>query len=633
MCGINGFLNYSGVTISDHRALIRRMNTSIEHRGPDDCGIWERPDGIVTLGHQRLSIQDLSSAGRQPMHSPRGATIVFNGEIYNFKSLKRSVHTNTFATDTDTEVLLHLYDSYGRDMLKLLNGMFAFAIWDPAKREMFLARDRIGIKPLYYSFQGGVFSFSSEIKALLTLPWVRAELDEEAFYHFLTYNKVLPPGTMFKNIFKLHPGHCMVVQQNGEMQYEAYWDISRTNYDNADEETLQQRLLDKLQLSVNRRLISDVPVGAFLSGGVDSSAILALMRAQTTKPVTTYAVGFKDAPGYSELHHARRVAKQFGTHHREIIVGPEDIRNFLPSIVDIFDEPLADATAIPIHFLARCANEDGNKVILTGDGADELFCGYRSWALYAKLYPFYRAYVKLPAYLKKVVANAYGIIDTSSPNYEMLHRAVDRREFFWGGARGIKESVKASYLGATFLQRTFSMDSYGVIERCRQQFERLPTDGRENTDVDWMCFLGIKNLVPNVYLYRADRLGMANSVEIRVPFLDHELVNYALSIPGRFKVSGGEPKSILKKALEPLLPADVLYRKKKGFCVPLREWAGEIMLDYLDERANAFCSRTGLLDAKQIQQQMDSARAGSKNHTSALWNIYFLINWFERWLG
>ncbi len=632
MCGINGLLSTTGAPLSEAAGVVEQMNQALCHRGPDDAGVWHDARRRLYLGHRRLSILDLSSAGHQPMLSERGPAIVFNGEVYNFQELKAELNGQPFFSETDTEVLLYLYERDGKRFLDRLNGMFALALWDPQKDELLLARDRIGIKPLYYTHQQGVFAFSSEIKALLKLPWVRAELDEEALYHFLTFSKVMPPRTMFKNIYKLRPGHAMTVGREGIKACEPFWEVTYTNYDAWSEDELEARLLRELRRSVEYRMISDVPVGAFLSGGVDSSAIVALMSERTDKQIKTYSIGFEDAPGYDELEHARAVARRFGTDHHERIVTPEDIRAFLPRVVEIYDEPLADATSIPIYFISQLARENGTIVVLTGDGADEAFGGYRGWMRYVRWYPHFRRFARAPAPLKRLAAKAYGAVDQSSPAYEMLSRAAQGQEFFWGGAKGFKESVKGGFLSDAYARRMEGVSSYAEMLYFKRLFEAAPKHGRPMHDVDWMCFLGLKSIVPDFYLYRADRLGMAHSIELRVPFLDHDLVNYALSLPGRLKVAGGEPKAILKKSLEQVLPREVLYRRKQGFCVPLEEWAGDIMIDYLEAHVPAFCRETGLFDEEAMLRQVRAFKSGNTNHTTPLWNMYFLTAWFEKWL-
>ena len=369
------------------KEYLLRMNQAIKHRGPDDQGSYFNIEQGVALGHLRLSIIDLSVAGHQPMIDDAGNCIVFNGEIYNYQSLKKEFATDKFHSDSDTEVLLKLYRKEGPAALTKLNGMFAFAYYDVQNNTLQLVRDRAGKKPLYYSMMGGVFSFSSEIKALLELPWIKKELDEEALYHFLTYNHVDAPKTFFKNIFKLGAGERMTVSQRGIEEIEKYYHINYSNLTNWTEKELSDKLIKELRNSVDLRMVSDVPVGAFLSGGVDSSAVVALMREKSNGIIKTFSVGFEGQPDYDERKYAQQIAKQFNTEHFEKFVGKEDIAEFLPSVVNIFDEPMADATCIPIYFISELARQNNTIVVQTGDGADELLGGYNSWRKYEEIYP------------------------------------------------------------------------------------------------------------------------------------------------------------------------------------------------------------------------------------------------------
>ncbi|MEO8087916.1 MAG: asparagine synthase (glutamine-hydrolyzing) [Bacteroidota bacterium] len=630
MCGINGIFNYSGVSLKDEQSLMDAMNRCIAHRGPDDSGTWNDAERKLFLGHQRLSIIDLSAQGHQPMISDPGNVIVFNGEIYNYNEIRSLAGNHKYKSTSDTEVMLNLYEKYGEQCLQFFNGMFAFALWDPKKEELFLAKDRAGKKPLYYTTQGGVFAFSSEIKSLLTLPWIRPELDEKAFYHFLTFNQLAPPMTMFKNIFKVHPGYKMIVGKNGIEKYEQYWEVDYTDLSNDSLESLAHKTLEALEKSVRYRMVSDVPVGAFLSGGVDSSALVALMSRQSTAPVKTYSIGFENQPDYDELEYARKISKQFKTEHYEKTVTAIEICDFVPKIVDIFDEPLADSTCIPLYFLSEKAREQGTIVVLTGDGSDEIFAGYRSYSRYLNSYSLYHTYSNLPSPVKKIIAAGYQLFDGTSPKSEMLNRAAHNQEFFWGAARSFKESIKRNFLSESFLLRSSGWNSYEVIAAYRKMFEAIPKENKE--DIDWMCYLGFKMNDTNRYLYRSDKLGMAHSIETRAPFMDYELVNFALSIPGKYKMMNGEPKFILKKSLESLLPRDILYRKKMGFSVPLREWAGGMMTDYVETNLHEFCSNTNLFNEEGLKRLVKYIRSGNKNSTNDLWTIYFLMAWFKKWM-
>lgn len=632
MCGINGFYNYADRSIDSQDQLIQLMNKELVHRGPDDMGQWHNDRRAITLGHRRLSILDLSPRGHQPMHGREGATIVFNGEIYNFRDLKKQFDPDSFNSESDTEVMLRLYEKKGLSFLNDLNGMFAFGLWDESEGKLMLARDRVGIKPLYYSMLGGVFSFSSEIRSLLKLPWINAAMDERSLYYYLTFNKVSHPDTMFEGIKKFHPGYRMVVGSGGIERYEPYWDVEYTDYSQYTDDDLQSAIYGTLRTAVQRRMVSDVPVGAFLSGGVDSSAVVGLMSEFTSNPVKTYSIGFEDAPGYDELAYASAVSRQFGTDHHEKIVTRNDIVDFLPQVVDIFDEPLADATSIPIYFISELARENGSIVVLTGDGADEEFLGYRGWQSYLKWSPYYRVLQSMPGIVSRCAASISGMANANSTLHEILSRAANGQELFWGGAGAIKESAKHALLSEKYLERMCTTDIHSGIEKLRGQFDSLNRGHGKNSIADWMSYVGIKEIMPNYYLYRADRLGMAHSIELRVPFLDHEVVNLALSIPGDRKLPGGEPKGILKKSLEGLLTKETLYRKKAGFCVPLDLWLGDIVADSVETQMVNFCQDTGLLDVKGVKALIKRYRRGGANTTHSLWNIFFLMNWHRRWI-
>ena len=631
MCGISGFFNFSGLSLSGIDELILKMSDALKHRGADDEGIWYDQSCGIALGHRRLSIIDLSPRGHQPMISHKGTVIVYNGEIYNHIDLRKNLQDQQFTSESDTETLIYLYEKYQERCLHKINGMFTFAVWDDKKKQLFLARDRIGIKPLYYTTLGGVFSFASEIKALLQLPWVNAVLDEKALYDFLTFNKLSPPQTLFKDIHKMHPGYLMTVNQRGIHTYEKYWEPRYSDLDDADEDEVQEFILTEFEKSVSRRLLADVPLGAFLSGGVDSSAVVAMMRKHSQGSIRTFSIGFAGAPDYDELVYARKISKKFNTDHIERTVTPQDIIDFLPKIVEIFDEPLADATSIPIYFISQLARENDTKVVLTGDGSDELFLGYRNWMRYTRLYPHFRRFSKLPKKLQLAVTKIYDLVGKDNAKKEIFNRSLLNQEFFWGGAGGFKESAKREFLSPDFIHRLQGHTSYDRVREFRKMFDNIPRNGRIFSDADWMSYVGVMDIIPNYYLYRADRLGMANSIELRVPFLDHEFVNLALSIPGVMKQQYDVPKYILKKSFEKILDKETLYRKKQGFCVPLHEWANEIMVAYLMRHSKKFCNDTGIFKNDSLQALVENYRAAGNNSVFMLWNLYFLISWFKKW--
>lgn len=503
--------------------------------------------------------------------------------------------------------------------------MFAFAIWDPVRQGLFLARDRIGNKPLYYTTQNDVFAFSSELRPLLTLPWVSNTLDEKALYYFLTFGFAPPPQTMFKGILKLEQGHQLWVDTKESVAApKRYWSVQMEDLPDSETE-IGSRLLESIHRSVDLRMVADVPVGLFLSGGVDSSALAAFMRDRTDQPIHSFSISFADQPDYDEADAARATAKRYGFVHHERVVTPEDMRQMIGSIVDVFDEPLADPTCVPIYFLSEMAKEKGIKVVLTGDGPDELLLGYRNWQKYQRLYPHYRRLLKLPRAIRKLTY-AIGRTGVAGPQMlEILHRAASGQELFWGNAPSFKESVKQSLLSYDFAKRSEDWDCHDVIASLRQEYDTTATSANAS-DANWMSYLGLRFVIPNFYLHRADRLGMTHSIELRTPYLDHNFVNTCLSTPDKWKVCNGIPKYILKKILEPTLPNETLYAQKKGFCVPLKEWGSEMMSEFLRERLPGFCADTGLFNEKALQSEID---AGDMTN---LWNIYFIVNWLDRWI-
>lgn len=632
MCGINGIISIGGTLPVNADTLIRNMNKAISHRGPDDDGVYVDPHQKFAFGQQRLSIIDLSSEGHQPMVDAAGNVIVFNGEIYNYKELKKDIKNYAFRSESDTEVLMHLYGEKGHSTLDALNGMFAFCYFNKSKGKYFIARDRAGKKPFYYTVSNGLFAFSSEIKALLTLPWVKAGPDADSVYNFLTFNQLDAPQTMFRNISKLAPAECLILDEKGISEQRNYWEVRYSDLSSQSESSLSDDVFHELEKAVRYRMVADVPVGAFLSGGVDSSAVVALMRQCTSGSIKTYSVGFEGQPDYDERIYAQQISKMFKTDHFEKTVGPNDIAEFLPKVVEIFDEPMADATCIPIYFISKLARENGTIVVQTGDGADELFAGYRGWRKYQNLYPWYHRYTSLPSFVRNSVAAIAGSRNEESPAGEIIQRGARRQELFWGGAKAFREHTKQHFLKPEWIKTVREADSYSVIKKHRDAFQKLQSKYPWLNDTDWMCYLGFKFLIPAKYLYRMDRLGMANSIEVRNPFLDYNLIEKALSVPSFMKVKNNEPKYILKKSMERILPSEILYRKKMGFCVPLREWSGDIMLQFVEDNMKEFCRNTGIFREEGLRMHIKEIRNGNTDYTNNLWTVYFLMAWFKRWM-
>ncbi|MFY0604915.1 MAG: asparagine synthase (glutamine-hydrolyzing) [Flavobacteriaceae bacterium] len=632
MCGINGVLKFS----SDNTHLINAvsdMNTRLAHRGPDDEGVWMRNSGEVALGQTRLSILDLSSAGHQPMKDVEAkTTIVFNGEVFNYRVLNSTyLKEEQFASHSDTETILKLYNKFGIDMLEKLNGMFAFALWDENKEELLLARDRSGKKPLYYTTMEGKFSFSSELKGLFELPWIKKELDEKVLYDFLTFNTVGTPNTMFKGIHKFKPGHYMVVNKYGIKAYESFNDLKHIDLDFSSEKELEDLVYNKLEESVNLRMISDVPVGAFLSGGVDSSAIVALMRQNTKNEIKTFTIGFENQPDYNELNFAEKISKKYNTNHFVKTVTPNDLLDFIPKITDIYDEPQADTTAIPIYFISELAKQQDIKVVLNGDGPDELFSGYSNYERYVKLNRYFKILESSPQFVKNLSKSVINRIKPGGPLSEMSNRLVNKQDFYWPGAGGMKEGVKAGLLSKDFKGKVNGHSSYKYVEQLKKDYHKF-LNGSKFDYTNWLCYSGYRQAVTERFLFRADRLGMEHSIEARSPFLNHEMVQLALSIPGQYKIKNGVNKYILKKSLERILPNEILYRKKMGFCLPIKEWASDTIHNYVKDNIKQFCRETNLFDEEAVNQQLKFLKSGREEYTNTIWSIYFLMNWYKKWL-
>ncbi len=630
MCGINGIFPLGGKRAEGLALRVETMNDLIRHRGPDDEGVWSDPQGYVCLGHRRLSIIELSRRGHQPMVLPDGTAIVFNGEIYNFRELKKALPDFDFQSDSDTELILALYQQKGADCVDDLIGQFAFVIWDPKKRGLFIARDRIGKKPFYFTSLGGNFAFSSEIRSLLSLPYVKGKLDEKAFYYFLTFGFVPPPMTMFDGIAKLEQGHSLWVDENGVGEPKPYWSVKFQDTPNSETELIDA-IRQQIERSMDLRMVSDVPVGIFLSGGVDSTGIATMMKARTDNPVRSFSISFADQPDYDEAADARATAKRLGLDHHERVVTRDDMRKMIGDIVGVLDEPLADPTCIPIYFLSEMASQKKTKVVLTGDGPDELLLGYRNWRRYYKAYPWFRRYSKLPGVLKSAGLSLGRKLTDSPRMVDMLYRANRGQEMFWGSASSFRESEKTGLLHPEFAERARQWDCHDVVAGLRADYDR-ESGGFDGSDPNWMAYLGLRFMIPNFYMHRADRLGMHHSVELRAPFLDHNFVNLALSIRSEWKIRNNVPKYILKRAFEGLVPDKVLYQQKKGFCVPLREWGEDIMVSYIMENLDEVCSKSRLLNKQALIAQVEEFKRGNSLLADNMWTLYFLIAWMQRWI-
>ncbi|MCB0162677.1 MAG: asparagine synthase (glutamine-hydrolyzing) [Anaerolineae bacterium] len=630
MCGIAGIYAFGEQAPLVSRELVETMRDTMTHRGPDDAGIFVSNDRRLGLAHRRLSIIDLSSAGHQPMsNEDETLWITYNGEIYNYADyvpeLKSRGHR--FKSQTDTEVLLHLYEEYGSEMVHCLRGMFAFAIWDSRRRELFLARDRIGVKPLYYSVQGGRFFFASEIKAILADPTIPRMVDEEAFYHYLSFLTTPAPQTLFASIRKLPGGTWLRVRADGHISQQRYWDVweQTTPLTGVSEAEIGERLLAELRTAVKLRKVSDVPVGVFLSGGLDSSTNAALFSEGEMQPIKTFSIGYQgEYQSYqNELHYARQMAQEVNADYHERLLTQDDLLDFLPHMVYLQDEPIADPVCVPVYYVAKLARDNGVIVCQVGEGADELFWGYPTWKQMHRLQQY--DHWPVPTLAKRlglVGLQALGRQDWRA--YELLRRGAEGLPIFWGGAEAFSEGQKQALLSPRLRQRFARYSSWEVLCPIRKRFE---ANAWEPSDLHWMTYLDLNLRLPELLLMRVDKMSMGVSLETRVPFLDHKFVELALSIPEAVKMRQGVLKYLLKKAVRGLIPDELIDRKKQGFGVPVYEWFFDRLGEQARQELNDFCDHTDFLDRAEVMRLIDRGRGPQ---------VWYLLNfalWWKAYVG
>jgi asparagine synthase (glutamine-hydrolysing) len=643
MCGICGVWEYGATSGNVERSLVARMRDEMVHRGPDDAGELIFDGGRGGLGFRRLSIIDLSPAGSQPM---RGCSdrlwLVFNGEIYNHLDLREGLEKSghIYHSRTDSETILHLYEERGLDFVNAIEGDYGIALWDADREQLVLARDRVGVKPLYYYHRDGRFIFASEIKAILQHPAVTPEVDEESLYHYLTFLTTPAPRTLFRNIQKLPAGHLLVLNRHGEAQLTQYWDAlppdtRETNGPAPPEAEQHAQILSLLRSSIRKRMMSDVPFGVFLSGGVDSSANVALMSESMSQPVRTFTVGFEGNSELNELESARAIATRFQTDHHEVIIGAREMEQFLPDLVFHQDEPIADPVCVPLYYVSKLARDSGTIVVQVGEGADEIFAGYDWFRKYLRINErFWRHAERLPQAAREIAsALAVPVMEKTFKKrtaIELARRFGAGEALFWGGAIVFDEGFKQQLLSSATRSSNNGLSSYGVISAYLEQIAR----SRPRADfAARMTYLELKLRLPELLLMRVDKITMATSVEARVPFLDHHLVEYALGISQQRKISGRSGKQILKRALEEVLPHDVLYRPKRGFGAPIREWFSGGTGEMLDARLlNSSLRQRNFFDYGMIERLVEEHRRGARDWSFHLWALLNLSLWYERWI-
>ncbi len=624
MCGIAGFISTTDDRREERAAKLDAMCRVITHRGPDEQGT--AISGRAAMGMRRLSIIDLAT-GQQPIYNADDTKlIVFNGEIYNYRELKKDLESrgHRFRTNSDTETIIHAYDEYGEDCVQLLRGMFAFAIWDSRGQSLFLARDRVGKKPLFYTVTAsGEFVFGSEMKVLLAHGGIPREIDHGALDAYLTFGYVPEELCIFKGVHKLEPGHFLIYK-NGEIRTEKYWDFDYSQPTlHEPEDEIAVDLLEKLREAVEVRLISEVPLGAFLSGGVDSSAIVGLMSQIMDQPVKTFSIGFNE-DSFNELKYARVAAEHFQTDHHEFIVTP-DIVDVVDDLVWHFDEPFADSSALPTYMVSKLAREHVT-VILSGDGGDELFAGYTRYVIERKRSGLDRLPLGVRKNLIRPLSEALPH-STPGKNYlfnislDAAGRYIDSISHFNGPRKRKLYSEGA---------RNKMNGSFALGENL---YRRIAASAASDDQIDNLLYLDSKTYLPGDILTKVDRMSMASSLEARSPLLDHKLIEYVTRIPSHLKLKGNETKYIFKKALEGFVPHEILHREKQGFGVPINEWINLQLKERI--RADLSDRRTlerGYFDAKYIDLLLDEHARGRRDHSYPLWTLWMLELWHRKYI-
>lgn len=628
MCGICGVLHFDGQPPSVE--ILTAMTESIHHRGPDGGGL--HITGPIGLGHRRLAIIDLSESAEQPMTNEDGSLwITYNGEIYNFVEIRNELEKrgHIFRSKSDTEIILHAYETWGVDCLSRFNGMFAFALWDASLQRLWLVRDRLGIKPIFYLHREDRLLFASEIKGILCDPSVERQVDLNALHHYLSLNYTPAPYTLFHGIRQLQPAHYLLVDKSGQSKMEAYWDISYQETRSGNESELLNEFEHQLSEAVKKQLVSDVPLGAFLSGGVDSSSIVYWMSHHADEPVKTFSIGFHEK-SFNELNYARKVADLCGSAHHEYIVTP-DAASVLPKIVWHAEEPTADSSMLPVYYLSQMTRQRVT-VALSGDGADEILAGYETYPAYylSKLYRLVPSLIRR-TFLRPAVERLPVIHSKMSWDFKLkifvrgAELDYEAGHAYW---RTIFDEEAKREIYATEVLR--SLREVNTLELYRSMFDQ--SDSMH--PLDRMLYVDTRLYLPNDMLTKVDRMSMANSLEVRVPFLDHHLVEFVASLPPRLKLryifTG---KYALKKVLRRAMPEIPVGRKKQGFNIPKGIWfTGELRDFVLDHLSPQQINRMGLFKPEKISQLINEHLAGKKDNSHQLWGLLYLSLWWQQFM-
>jgi asparagine synthase (glutamine-hydrolysing) len=625
MCGIAGIVRWDGRPVIEDE--IRAMCGAMVHRGPDEEGVWL--DGSVALGMRRLSIIDVAGSQQPVFNEDRSVCIVFNGEIYNYRELRRDLERrgHVFRTSGDTETIVHLYEDLGVHCVDWLRGMFAFALWDIRRQRLLLARDRLGIKPLYYAEHGRELLFSSELKPILQLPHVQRSVSWEAVGHLFTFLTTPSTQSIVRGVSKLEPAHiATATRERPLLRAERYWDVQFEPDTDASEGMLVEQLRAILAESVELHQVSDVPVGAFLSGGIDSSTVVALMAEASSRPVKTFSIGFEEE-AYNELPYARAVAQRWGTDHHEFVVKPNAIE-VLPDLVWHYNEPYADSSAIPTYYLAKMTREHVT-VALTGDAGDENFAGYSRYAGHA----LSSRYDRIPWALRQGVAAVAGALPEIGHPRGVFRRG--RRFLAAGGEDAARRYLRWIALFPEEFKRRLYTDQFAAQVAGHDSFDLAlgSYDVRSRDLVDGVLALDVATYLPDDLLVKVDIATMAHALEARAPMVDHVFMEFAASLPSHLKLRGLTKKYILKRAARPLLPPAVIDRPKMGFGVPIDRWMRRELREMLhDVLLSRRAIERGIFREAAVRRVIDEHQSGRWQWHLQLWALLFLELWFRRFI-
>jgi len=627
MCGIAGQLKFNGQVDQD---LVKKMTKVLTHRGPDEDGFYFKNN--LGLGIRRLKIIDLET-GAQPIHNQEQTVwTVLNGEIYNFQSWRKILQNKgyKFYTKSDTEVIVHLYDEYGEDFIKHLNGMFGLALWDNKKQKLILARDRAGEKPLYYYQNKDSLVFASELKSILEDKNIKKDMDHQALHYYMIYGRVPSPLTIINGVKKLKPAQMLIIDDQGS-KIKDYWELSFKDKLKIPEDEIKKMIIGQLEESVKSRMVSDVPLGAFLSGGVDSSAVVAMMAKNSSKPIETFSVGFKEED-FSELRYARIVAKKFKTNHHEFIIEP-NVLEVLPKLAWHLDEPFADASIIPTYYVAKTAR-DFVTVALTGDGADELFAGYEWY----KALRLAINYGKLGVPIKNFLYRLAKLLPDTDNRESMLRyvhkfkRLTETQKEASGDMVDIFATITAGFTDSSVM-RLYQPELQKELKNTRAIDLRklLVKEYDGNNQLEAILYSQFKTLLPDMFFTKVDRCSMAVSLETRAPLADYKFVELAARIPFDYKLKGNKTKYIFKEALREYLPEEILFRHKKGFSIPLNRWIKEGQLkDFVQETVfDKSAISQKYFNQIYLKEMIDNHNSGKENNFEKIWRVVMLELWHQ----